>query len=141
MDVRTCSNRNITMLDHIILTVSNLPRSIAFYSKALAPLGITDVLDYKGRDGHPDLTGFGRGNNFFFWLKGGEPSPAAAHFAFVAESRAMVDAFYAAALAAGARDNISPRIRHEYHANYYAADVFDPDGYSVEVVIKTPSAE
>jgi catechol 2,3-dioxygenase-like lactoylglutathione lyase family enzyme len=129
------------MLDHIILTVSNLPRSIAFYSKALAPLGITDVLDYKGRDEHPDLTGFGRGNNFFFWLKGGEPSPAAAHFAFVAESRAMVDAFYAAALAAGAKDNISPRIRHEYHANYYAADVLDPDGYSVEVVIKAPSAE
>ena len=129
------------MLDHIILTVSNLPRSIAFYSKALAALGITDVLNYKGRDGHPDLVGFGRENNFLFWLKGGDPSPAAAHFEFVAESRAMVDAFYAAALAAGAKDNISPRIRHEYHANYYAADVLDPDGYSVEVVIKTPSAE
>ena len=129
------------MLDHIILTVGDVPRSIAFYSKALAPLGIIDVLDYKGQDGHPDLMGFGRENNFFFWLKSGVPSPASVHFAFVAKSRAMVDAFYAAAISAGAKDNISPRIRHEYHANYYAADVLDLDGYSVEVVIKTPPAE
>ena len=126
------------MLDHIILTVSDLPRSIAFYSKALAPLGINQVLEYKGQNGHPDLMGFGRENNFLFWLKCGEPSPAAVHFAFVAKSRAIVDAFYSAAMAAGANDNISPRIRHEYHADYYAADVLDPDGYSVEVVIKTP---
>jgi catechol 2,3-dioxygenase-like lactoylglutathione lyase family enzyme len=132
---------NIALLDHIIVTVSDLPRSIAFYSKALAPLGIIDVLDYKGQDGHPDLMGFGRENNFRFWLKSGVPSPASVHFAFVAKSRAMVDAFYAAAIAAGAKDNISPRIRHEYHANYYAADVLDLDGYSVEVVIKTPPAE
>ena len=131
---------NTALLDHIIVTVSDLPRSIAVYSRALAPLGIVDVLDYKGQDGHPDLMGFGRENNFFFWLKSGVPSPASVHFAFVAKSRAMVDAFYAAAIAAGAKDNISPRIRHEYHANYYAADVLDPDGYSVEVVIKTPPA-
>jgi catechol 2,3-dioxygenase-like lactoylglutathione lyase family enzyme len=132
---------NTALLDHIIVPVSDLPRSIAFYSKALAPLGIIDVLDYKGQDGHPDLMGFGRENNFFFWLKSGVPSPASVHFAFVAKSRAMVDAFYAAAISAGAKDNISPRIRHEYHANYYAADVLDLDGYSVEVVIKTPPAE
>jgi catechol 2,3-dioxygenase-like lactoylglutathione lyase family enzyme len=131
---------NIAVIDHIILTVSDLPRSIAFYSKALAPLGIIDILDYKGQDGHPDLMGFGRDNNFSFWLKSGVPSPASVHFAFVAKNRAMVDAFYTAALAAGAQDNISPRIRHEYHANYYAADVLDPDGYSIEVVIKTPPA-
>ena len=132
---------NIALLDHIVVTVSDLPRSIAFYSNALATLGIIDVLDYKGQDGHPDLMGFGRENSFHFWLKSGVPSPASVHFAFVAKSRAMVDAFYAAAIAAGAKDNISPCIRHEYHANYYAADVLDLDGYSVEVVIKTPPAE
>ena len=68
--------------------------------------------------------GFGRENNFLFWLgRAASPSrPAAVHFAFVAKSRAIVDAFYsAAAMAAGAKDNISPRVRHEYHANYYAA--------------------
>ena len=77
MDIAQSTRLNITMLDHIILTVSDLPRSIAFYSKALVPLGITQVLDYKGQNGHPDLMGFGRENNFLFWLKGGEPSPAA----------------------------------------------------------------
>ena len=99
---------NIALLDHIIVTVSDLPRSIAFYSKALAPLGIIDVLDYKGHDGHPDLMGFGRGNNFLFWLKSGVPSPASVHFAFVAKSRAMVDAFYAAAIAAVERTTSRP---------------------------------
>jgi catechol 2,3-dioxygenase-like lactoylglutathione lyase family enzyme len=125
------------LLDHIILTIGDMERSIAFYSKALAPLGITQVFDYKGRDGHPDLMGFGRENSFMLWLKGGDPSPSAVHFGFVASSRAVVDAFYDAAMAAGAKENISPRIRHEYHENYYAASVFDPDGYSVEAVIKT----
>ncbi len=126
------------MLDHIILSVGDLARSVAFYERALAPLGIVHYVDYDGEDGHPDLKGFGRDKRAFLWLKSGEPSAAAVHFGFVAESRATVDAFYEAAMAAGARDNISPRIRHEYDPDYYAADVLDPDGYSVEVVIKTP---
>jgi catechol 2,3-dioxygenase-like lactoylglutathione lyase family enzyme len=124
------------MLDHIILSVSDLDRSIAFYRRALAPLGIANYVDYDGQDGHPDLKGFGRDGRAFLWLKAGEPSAAAVHFAFVAESREAVDAFYAAAMAAGAKDNVSPRVRREYDPMYYAADVLDPDGYSVEVVIK-----
>ena len=91
MDIAQSTRLNITMLDHIILTVSDLPRSIAFYSKALVPLGIIQVLDYKGQNGHPDLMGFGRENKFLFWLKSGQPSPAAVHFAFVAKTRAIVD--------------------------------------------------
>jgi len=124
------------MLDHIILTVADVPKSVEFYERALAPLAISHYIDYDGENGHPDLKGFGREGRAFFWLKAGVPSAAAVHFAFVAESREAVDAFYAAAMAAGARDNISPRIRSEYHAMYYAADILDPDGYSVEVVIK-----
>ncbi len=124
------------MLDHLILSVSDLPRSIAFYEHALAPLGISHYVDYDGENGHPDLKGFGSEGRAFFWLKAGEPSATAVHFAFVAESRETVDAFYAAAMEAGARDNISPRVRHEYDPMYYAADILDPDGYSVEVVIK-----
>ena len=124
------------MLDHIILSVSDLSRSIAFYERALAPLGISHYIDYDGKNGHPDLKGFGRESRAFFWLKAGEPSAAAVHFAFMAESRAAVDAFYVAAMAAGARDNISPRVRSEYAPMYYAADILDPDGYSVEVAIK-----
>jgi catechol 2,3-dioxygenase-like lactoylglutathione lyase family enzyme len=124
------------MLDHIILSVSDLARSVAFYEQALAPLGISHYVDYEGENGHPDLKGFGREGRAFFWLKAGEPSAATVHFAFLAESRHAVDAFYEAAMAAGARDNISPRIRSEYDPMYYAADILDPDGYSVEVVIK-----
>ena len=124
------------MLDHIILSVSDVPRSISFYEAALAPLGITHYVDYNGENGHPDLKGFGRDQRAFFWLKSGPPSPDAVHFGFMVESTAAVDAFYAAAMAAGARDNISPRFRLEYDPGYYAADVLDPDGYSIEVVIK-----
>jgi catechol 2,3-dioxygenase-like lactoylglutathione lyase family enzyme len=124
------------MLDHIILSVADLARSVDFYERALAPLGISHYVDYDGENGHPDLKGFGRNGEGFFWLKAGEPSPAAIHFAFKASSREVVDAFYEAATAAGATDNISPRIRSEYDPMYYAADIVDPDGYSVEVVIK-----
>jgi len=59
------------MLDHVILTVSDFERSIAFYTQALKPLGVTDLLDYQGRDGHPDLVGFGDSGRFYFWLKQG----------------------------------------------------------------------
>lgn len=124
------------MLDHIILSVSDLAQSVEFYERALAPLGISHYVDYDGENGHPDLKGFGREGRAFFWLKLGYPSAASVHFAFTAASREAVDAFYAAAIAAGAQDNISPRVRSEYDPMYYAADILDPDGYSVEVVIK-----
>ena len=121
------------MLDHIILTVSDVERSLAFYEASLAALNIRFCLPYKGKNGHPDLWGFGDGKRAFFWLKQGKPDPQAIHWGFMAENNAKVDAFYRAAIAADARDNISPRARTEY----YAADVFDPDGYSFEVVHKS----
>ena len=124
------------MLDHMILTVSNIDRSLAFYQDALKPLNITFFLPFKGVDGHPDLWGFGDGTKAFFWLKQGKPDPEAIHWGFVANNNEKVDEFYKAAMAAGARDNISPRVRLEYYPGYYAADVFDPDGYSFEVVHK-----
>jgi len=54
------------MIDHVILTVSDFKRSVAFYTKALKPLGITNFIDYEGKDGHPDLKGFGDGKGAFF---------------------------------------------------------------------------
>ena len=124
------------MLDHIIITVSDMKRSATFYKQALGSLGVSHFQDYKGANGHPDLVGFGDGKRGFFWLESGTPNPAAVHVAFAARSVHEVDEFYEAALAAGARDNISPRIREEYYPGYYAADVLDPDGYSIEVVHK-----
>jgi catechol 2,3-dioxygenase-like lactoylglutathione lyase family enzyme len=128
------------MLDHIFLTVADLERSIAFYEKTLAPLGIEHAIDYDGKDGpegHPDLKGFGRDNRVFFWLRKGSPAPQAVHVGFVARSQTEVRAFYKAALAAGASDNGKPGARLHYDPRYYAANVLDPDGYSLEAVYKS----
>jgi catechol 2,3-dioxygenase-like lactoylglutathione lyase family enzyme len=82
-----------TMLDHIILTVSDIKRSLAFYEAALQPLNIKFFMPYKGKDGHPDLWGFGDGKKAFFWIKQGKPDPTAIHWAFVAEIKDKVDEF------------------------------------------------
>lgn len=125
------------MVNHIILSVSDVEKSLAFYEAALAPLDIKFFVPFKGVDGHADLWGFGDGQSAFFWLKQGTPSPEAIHWGFDASSNANVDEFYEAALAAGGKDNISPRARPEYYPGYYAADVLDPDGYSFEAVYKS----
>jgi catechol 2,3-dioxygenase-like lactoylglutathione lyase family enzyme len=128
------------MLDHVFLTVRDLDRSIKFYTAALAPLGITIRVDYDGKDGppgHPDLKGFGADGRIFFWLKHGDADSRAAHVGFVANSEADVDAAYAAAMAAGATDNGGPAFREYYDPRYYAANVYDPDNYSLEFVFKS----
>jgi catechol 2,3-dioxygenase-like lactoylglutathione lyase family enzyme len=76
-----------TMIDHIILTVSDVKRSLTFYEAALKPLNIKFFMPYKGEDGHPDLWGFGDGQRAFFWIKQGKPDPATIHWGFVAEIR------------------------------------------------------
>ncbi|MFK7606571.1 MULTISPECIES: VOC family protein [unclassified Pseudomonas] len=128
------------MLDHIFLSVSDIARSIRFYEAALTPLGITARLDYDGKDGppgHPDLKGFGAKGRMFFWLREGVVEGRAVHVGFIAHSKAEVDAAYAAAMDLGAIDNGSPGARLHYHPDYYAANVLDPDGYSLEFVYKT----
>ena len=128
------------MLDHIFLSVSDIERSIAFYTATLTPLGITKRVDYDGKDGppgHPDLKGFGANGRIFFWLRQGVVDARAAHVGFVANSQSEVDSAYAAAIAAGATDNGAPGARLHYDPRYYAANVFDPDGYSLEFVYKS----
>jgi catechol 2,3-dioxygenase-like lactoylglutathione lyase family enzyme len=128
------------VLDHVFLTVTDLDRSIAFYGAALAPLGITTRVDYDGKDGppgHPDLKGFGADGRIFFWLRHGTADPRATHVGFVADSEADVDSAYAAAITAGATDNGAPGPRVYYDPRYYAAQVLDPDGYSLEFVYKS----
>ena len=128
------------MLDHLFLCVADVPASIAFYEHALAPLGIAHVHDYNGADGppgHPDLKGFGSNNRIYFWLRAGAADARAVHIGFVADSTAAVDAFYAASLQAGATGNGPPGARQNYDPRYYAANIFDLDGYSIEVVYKS----
>jgi len=128
------------MLDHIFLSVSDLQRSVDFYAATLAPLGIAHQHDYAGKDGppgHPDLKGFGAQGRVFFWLRQGPVNGEAVHVGFVAAGHAEVDAAHAAAMAAGARDNGAPGARLHYDPRYYAANVFDPDGHSLEFVHKS----
>jgi catechol 2,3-dioxygenase-like lactoylglutathione lyase family enzyme len=128
------------MLDHIFLSVNDIDRSIAFYTAALAPLGITHQHDYAGKDGppsHPDLKGFGAKGRVFFWLRAGTVEGRAMHVGFVGASTAEIDAAYAAAMAAGATDNGVPGARLHYDPRYYAANVLDRDGYSLEFVYKS----
>jgi catechol 2,3-dioxygenase-like lactoylglutathione lyase family enzyme len=127
------------MLDHVFIAVSDFDRSIAFYTAALTPLGITTRVDYDGNDGppgHPDLKGFGADGRIFFWLRSGAVDSRAAHVGFVADSADQVDAAYAAAISAGATDNGPPSPRVYYDPRYYAASVLDPDGYSLEFTYK-----
>lgn len=87
--------------------------------------------------GHPDLKGFGANGRIFFWLRRGNPAPDAVHVGFVANSENEVQAAHAAALAAGAVEIHPPGPQLHYDPRYYAAQVPDPDGYSLELVFKS----
>ena len=129
-----------TGLDHIGFPVSDFARSKAFYAAALAPLGIGVVMEVTveqtGAGGH---AGFGAVGKPFFWIGEGEALTGRLHVAFTAPDRATVDAFYAAALAAGGRDNGAPGLRPHYHPDYYGAFVLDPDGHNIEAVCHAPA--
>jgi catechol 2,3-dioxygenase-like lactoylglutathione lyase family enzyme len=117
------------MLDHISFAVKDPAASSAFYATALAPLGYTKVYD----NAEHGVTAFGR-QWPQLWLTPGEPT-LGMHIAVMAEDRAAVDAFHAAALAAGGRDNGAPGLRPNYGPGYYAAYVYDPDGTNLEAVV------
>ena len=124
------------MLDHLGLPVSDYARSRAFYEQALAPLGLSLLMEPV-----PGAGGFGKDGKPFFWIDGRESGAAAAvHVAFAVPRRETVDAFHAAALEAGGTDNGAPGVREIYHPNYYGAYVLDPDGNNVEAVCHAPSA-
>jgi catechol 2,3-dioxygenase-like lactoylglutathione lyase family enzyme len=119
------------MLDHIGIPVSDLTVSRTFYIRALAPLGAAVVMESN------DAVGFGKADKPQFWIGASIMPLSPVHIAFTA-NRAEVDAFYAAAMKAGGRDNGPPGLRPHYHPSYYAAFVFDPDGHNVEAVCHTP---
>jgi len=120
------------MIDHMGIAVTDVKRSIAFYEKALAPLGYTLVMQWE------HWAGFGVGGKPDFWIEGGKQPKDCVHVAFRATGRDMVRAFYTAAMAAGGTDNGAPGVREHYHADYYGAFVIDPDGHNVEAVCHDP---
>lgn len=131
------------MLDHVGFSVSDFARSLAFYQRALAPLGIGPVMQVGAAEtGAGNHAGFGDAGKPYFWIgdDDGGAGPGHGHVAFAASDRAAVDAFHRAALAAGGVDNGAPGPRPHYHPNYYGAFVLDPDGHNVEAVCHAPAA-
>lgn len=120
------------MLDHIIITVADYAASKAFYLKALEPLGYELIMEF-GKAG-----GFGIAGKPDFWIREADPVKPSVHVAFNSPDRPTVDAFHAAAIAGGGRDNGAPGLRPDYHADYYGAFVFDPDGNNIEAVCHKP---
>ena len=123
------------MLDHIGFPVSDFARSKAFYTQALAPLGISVLMEVALSDDGDGYAGFGN-DRPHFWIGTGKPLQSRLHVAFAAKSRADVKAFYEAAIAAGGKDNGPPGLRPHYHENYYGAFVLDPDGHNIEAVCR-----
>lgn len=121
------------MLDHVGFHTRQFAALAQFYEKALRPLGYGKVITFE------DAAGFGRDGKPSLWIGAGDASVAGIHVAIMSDDRAKVDAFYAAALAAGGRDNGAPGLRPHYHPNYYAAFVFDPDGNNLEAVCHKPA--
>ena len=122
------------MIDHTGYMVSDLEKSVAFYTKALAPIGYAPLMQFPG------VAGFGANGKPDFWIHGdGTHKPTdKLHIAFRAAGRAEVRKFYEAAIAAGGTDNGAPGERPHYHEHYYAAFVRDLDGHNVEVVCHDP---
>jgi catechol 2,3-dioxygenase-like lactoylglutathione lyase family enzyme len=118
------------MINHVSIGVRDVAKAKRFYDAALQPLG------YVCLDQSSTSLGYGA-TAVALWLGASErPVPADAasglHFCFEAPTRASVDAFHAAALAAGGQNHGKPGLRSDYGANYYAAFVIDPDGYRIE---------
>jgi catechol 2,3-dioxygenase-like lactoylglutathione lyase family enzyme len=122
------------MFDHLGFAVKDVGKSRAFYVAALRPLGITLMREGEG------WAAFGTGPHTQFWIGAWGKPPGGFHIAFAAKDRATVRAFYAAAMKAGGKDNGPPGIRANYHPDYYAAFVIDPDGHNIEAVCHRPEA-
>jgi catechol 2,3-dioxygenase-like lactoylglutathione lyase family enzyme len=124
------------MLDHIGIRVSNLERSKNFYRAALRPLNYVLRKEIPSAAGFGVVDGYGKSPDPAgdFWLIEEDPQGPRVHIAFSASSHQQVDAFFAAARAAGGISNGAPGLRPEYHAHYYAAFILDPDQYNIEVV-------
>lgn len=116
------------MLDHIGLRTAQFDVLVRFYETILAPLGYTKLHAWEGG------AGFGRDGSVPLWIHASEIKPTGIHIALSGENHAAVDAFYQAALGAGATDNGKPGLRTDYHPNYYGAFVTDPDGNNLETV-------
>lgn len=111
-----------------------------FYEAALAPLGYKVLMEVPTEfTGGVVVFGMGVPPKPDFWLHQGPAQTPRIHIAFRADNRALVDAFYKAAMAAGGKDNGPPGLRPHYHKDYYGAFVLDPDGHNIEACCHDPA--
>jgi len=130
------------MLDHVSLGIRDIDHSRRFYDAVLRPLGLVRIVDFgEGRDSDYGAAPGAVGVEFTITREAEVRTPTpGAHVCFRAPDRAAVDAFYAAALASGGRDDGTPGLRPQYHADYYGAFVLDPDGHRIEAVCHAPTS-
>jgi catechol 2,3-dioxygenase-like lactoylglutathione lyase family enzyme len=128
------------VIDHVGFSVSDYERGKAFYAAALAALGYTMIVEVPASATEAGFAaaGFGVGRKPDFWIAGEGKLERPLHIAIAAPDRAAVDAFHRAALAAAGRDHGAPGLRPQYHQDYYAAFVLDPDGHNIEAVCHAP---
>ena len=119
------------MIDHISLRVQDFSRAVDFYKSALAPLGYKILMEF------PNVAGMGADGKADLWIMQSEQLPSPTHIAINGE-RPQIQAFHEAALTSGGTDNGPPGLRLDYHPNYYAAFVLDPEGNNIEVVCHSP---
>ena len=119
------------IINHVGFSVADFDASLNFFTAALGPLGMKPMVNFE-HEGNRHA-GFGSARPDF-WIGTSANASGRIHIAFTATTRAQVDEFYNAALAAGGRDNGGPGVRQQYSANYYAAFVYDPDGNNIEAV-------
>lgn len=134
------------MIDHLSIGVSDLARAKSFYDAVLAPIGCACIftVDIPGQG--VIAHGYGEIGSAHprFWIglpemvDPGANAKGGTHVCFQAKRHADIDAFHAAALAAGAKDNGPPGPRPHYHENYYGAFAFDPDGNKIEACSHHP---
>ncbi|MCI0755041.1 VOC family protein [Teichococcus vastitatis] len=131
------------ILDHIEFAVADAERSRRFYEEALRPFGMTVIIRVGPERTRTGGTRYGLGRDGYprIWFHDGEGLGSPMHLALATAGRRVVDAFHAAALTAGGRDNGAPGIRERYHPNYYAAFILDPDGNNIEAVCQVPDGE
>jgi catechol 2,3-dioxygenase-like lactoylglutathione lyase family enzyme len=123
-------------MDHMTVRVRDIGRTRAFYDVALAPLGYKLSFDQVHDGVH--ILGYACEGRFDTWFTDTPPPSGPTHVAWTADTRAAVDEFHRAAVAAGGRDNGGPGERPHYHPGYYGAFVLDPDGNNVEAVCHAP---
>ncbi|MBV7394481.1 VOC family protein [Mameliella sediminis] len=127
------------MIDHMTFGVTEFSRSVAFYDRAFAPLGVTRLFTVPPEHTNGvKVTGYGD-DRPWFWIAEEDATKGKLHIALTAKDRASVDAFYKAALEAGGKDNGAPGPRPHYHPDYYGAFVLDPDGHNIEAVCHKPA--